>query len=463
MRQTCRGDTRLLVSLDYDDPAYGDYPAGPMRQTLSGVRGVVGHFNAAAEGFGRDFKFIGALGDDFLPGTDAWDAEIMEALNDTPFAYGNECFPGRVPGESVCHIFMRSSVAKALGYVAVPTMKHMYCVAPDTPVLTADLHWIPAGKVTVGDELMGVDEFSPRPRMTRHFRRATVTAARRRISECVRVDLEDGRQVTCSAEHRWLAKQRWQGKGQRSPGKFEWRESAHLRHGDQIVSPLRVWADETSFEIGWLSGIFDGEGSASRRRISQHKPYFNTSVSVAQNPGAVLERIESTLGAMGINYRVAARRTYKGRAGVVVLEITPRSHCVELLGRLQPSRLCAESIWEDMPMQPRDSSAHLAEVVGVSLVGIAEVASLQTSTGTFLANGLVAHNCDNAWAAWGKACGITYLDGTVIEHLHFTVGKSARDATYDQAMSFGDADRAAWDAYLAGGLADDVAKIRAVT
>ena len=197
MRLTCRGDTRLLVSLDYDDPAYGDYPAGPMRQTLSGVRGVVGHFNAAAEGFGRDFKFIGALGDDFLPGTDAWDTEIMEALAETPFAYGNERFPGRPPGESCCHIFTRAEVVRALGYVGPPQFRHMYV--------------------------------------------------------------------------------------------------------------------------------------------------------------------------------------------------------------------------------------------------------------------------DNAWAAWGKACGITYLDGTVLEHLHFTVGKSARDATYDQAMSFGDADRGAWDAYLAGGLAADVAKIRAVT
>ena len=197
MRQTCRGDTRLLVSLDADDPAWGDYPGGPLYQTLWNTRGVVAHFNAAAAGFGRDFRFIGALGDDFLPSTDAWDTEIMEALTETPLAYGNERFPGRVPGESVCHIFMRAEVVRALGYVGPPAFKHMYV--------------------------------------------------------------------------------------------------------------------------------------------------------------------------------------------------------------------------------------------------------------------------DNCWAAWGQACGITYLDGTVLEHLHFTAGKSAHDATYDQAMSFGDADRAAWDAYLAGGLAADIAKIRAVT
>jgi hypothetical protein len=126
MRQTCRGDTRLLISLDADDPAYQDYPLGPLWQTLWGVRGVVGHFNAAATGFGKDFRFIGALGDDFLPGTDAWDTEIMEALDETPFAYGNERFPGRAPGESICHIFTRAEVVEALGYVGPPQFRHMY-------------------------------------------------------------------------------------------------------------------------------------------------------------------------------------------------------------------------------------------------------------------------------------------------------------------------------------------------
>lgn len=126
MRQTIRGDTRLLISLDGDDDLYEEYPLGPLQQTLFGVRGVVGHFNAAAIGWARDFKFIGALGDDFLPGTDAWDTEIMEALAETPFAYGNERFPGRAPGESVCHIFMRAEVVRALGYVGPPAFKHMY-------------------------------------------------------------------------------------------------------------------------------------------------------------------------------------------------------------------------------------------------------------------------------------------------------------------------------------------------
>ena len=62
MKQTCRGDTELLVSLDDDDPACGAYPLGPEYQTLTGVRGVVGHLNAAAVSAAGEYWFLGALG-----------------------------------------------------------------------------------------------------------------------------------------------------------------------------------------------------------------------------------------------------------------------------------------------------------------------------------------------------------------------------------------------------------------
>src|SRR6185436_15597659 len=35
----------------------------------------------------------------------------------------------------------------------------IYCVGPDTPVLSADMTWRPIGQVRVGDVLVGFDEF----------------------------------------------------------------------------------------------------------------------------------------------------------------------------------------------------------------------------------------------------------------------------------------------------------------
>ena len=50
---------------------------------------------------------------------------MMEALGKTPFAFGNDLYP-RTPGELPCHIFTRSEVVKALGYLGAPCLRHMW-------------------------------------------------------------------------------------------------------------------------------------------------------------------------------------------------------------------------------------------------------------------------------------------------------------------------------------------------
>jgi len=125
MGQTCRGGTRLLVSLDADDPARDAYPPGPIYKTQDGIRGVVGHLNAVAVAAAGVYRFVATIGDDNLPRTDGWDTALMEALGKTPFAFGNDLYP-REPGSLCCHIFMRSEVIKALGYMGPPPLKHMF-------------------------------------------------------------------------------------------------------------------------------------------------------------------------------------------------------------------------------------------------------------------------------------------------------------------------------------------------
>ena len=190
--------------------------------------------------------------------------------------------------------------AEQMEKIAPLMVCHYYCVVPETPVLTADMEWLPAGKLNIGDEVVGVDEF-PESYGDRRFRRAVVTGNARRIMECVLVRLEDGREVTCSLDHPWLLKT------ERRPfiskegftGHVRWIEAARLRVGDKISSPIRVWERETSFEAGWLAGMFDGEGSAGRYG---NRRYASTSLSVAQNPGPVLDRMKAVLDAMGIRY-----------------------------------------------------------------------------------------------------------------------------------------------------------------
>lgn len=142
MEKTCRGDTTLIVGLDSDDPALGEYaplraarepgegPAlGPLYEVRDGLRLVVAWMNELAAPRADQYEALGTLGDDNIPHTDGWDVRIMEALEKTPFAYGNDLYPRPEyphPASLCCHVFMRSEVVRKLGYFGPPSIRHMY-------------------------------------------------------------------------------------------------------------------------------------------------------------------------------------------------------------------------------------------------------------------------------------------------------------------------------------------------
>ena len=79
---------------------------------------------------------------------------------------------------------------------------------------------------------------------------------------------------------------------------------------------------------------------------------------------------------------------------------------------------------------------------------------------------LTAHNCDPVWMAWGQATGITYLDDVILEHLHYSVGKSPVDESYIRSNALTTADLIAYNAYCEnpgpGGLNDDIRKFQGI-
>src|SRR5262249_55031156 len=77
-----------------------------------------------------------------------------------------------------------------------------YCLAPETPVLYADLMWRPIGNVQVGDVLAGFDEY-PLNGHPRRFRQSVVQAVWWSRRPTVRLVTEQTDVVT-TAEHRWL-------------------------------------------------------------------------------------------------------------------------------------------------------------------------------------------------------------------------------------------------------------------
>lgn len=125
MGATCRGDTRLVLGVDSDDPTLPEYRALEgcelvVRQRMPLVRWL----NLLA--VPRREKYIGHIGDDNVPRTDGWDVGVMESLDRHQFCFCDDLDPGREPGSLSIHIFMRAEVVQKLGYMGPPTIQHMY-------------------------------------------------------------------------------------------------------------------------------------------------------------------------------------------------------------------------------------------------------------------------------------------------------------------------------------------------
>jgi DNA repair photolyase len=123
-----------------------------------------------------------------------------------------------------------------------------YCLAPETPILHADLSWRPIGEVRVGDTLLGFDEYPARG-STRKLRLARVQRAWASRRPTLRVVTEKVA-VTTTAEHRWLCGDgRWRRTSQLSPGRALRRLPA--------VAAVEVGAEATA-DADWVEAIEPG-------------------------------------------------------------------------------------------------------------------------------------------------------------------------------------------------------------
>lgn len=261
-----------------------------------------------------------------------------------------------------------------------------YCVTPDTLVLMSGLHWVPIGTIRAGDELIGVDEHDsrslPGTYRRRCYQKTKVTEVRRRIASCLRIELTDGRTVVCSTDHKWLTKYP-------KPGNvpYRWRSASDLQVGYRIATPLDVWQGPRTYNEGWLAGIYDGEGCLRLTKYNQCE------LVISQNEGSVLDRIQEVLHQLGIPH-TGPRIHSKERQRLGVIEVAIRRHVFRLLGQVRPTRLFQKFSVENLSIFSRSTPMDLA-IASIRPVGDQEVVTLETTSHTYLANGMIAHNCED--------------------------------------------------------------------
>jgi hypothetical protein len=265
-----------------------------------------------------------------------------------------------------------------------------FCLDPATPILMADLTWRRLADVRPGDRVVACDEFPPGGKgPTRSLRIADVVAtAVTRHDHAYRLHLASGAVVTCSGNHRWLS---------RSPGQAEgrWRmieepSKARLKVGCAIrracASPSAADPDD-----GWMAGILDGEGSLALATRT------GASLCAFQRPGPVFDRMVAWATRRGLPHRIEEDHreggSKLGLRAVHKIVFGRLDTVIDVLAACPTTRFRERMIYDGKAIPGKRTGANWDEIVRIERVDTPhDLIDIQTSTGTFVASGLISHN-----------------------------------------------------------------------
>jgi hypothetical protein len=287
------------------------------------------------------------------------------------------------------------------GVAPVSDPNNGHCLAPGTRVLTDDLRWVPIEELQPGDGLVGFTEnVSPTDR--RRYQRSVVEAIERIDLPCLKMTFSDGTEVVCSTDHQWLTKQYVSGKAT-----FWCRADAMEPGVSRVAHPFSTWETDDTRGGGYLAAAFDGEG------------WYSRSLGFCQRENEMLEEVRTALKERGfvfndyLNHRPQPENftrsedihtfTIGGVAGGVSHQSRPE--IMRFLGSIRPSRLLSKFSADRLGSTFYDPWVTL---VAVEEVGVQTVVAVQTTSRTFIAEGMLSHNCIVKVKADGKG-----LDGYV--------------------------------------------------
>jgi hypothetical protein len=260
---------------------------------------------------------------------------------------------------------------------------------PATRVLTADLRWIAIADIEAGQDLVACDEH-PHLRLgrsngCRKMRTAVVETVRRTRGPAYRIGIDDGRSVICSAGHRWLSRKSEPVAGWRSLGGSRGCANGRdrLRPGDLVRAIAQPWGTPDPHD-GWFGGIIDGEGSFG---YACHGP----KLAMYQCDGPVLVRMIGHCIARRYVHNVTSDRGVRnnkhGQRPVHAIHIAGMSTLFRVLGLSRPERFIGARWWEGR----RPPENGWRAITAIEKLGEMDLVDIQTSTGTYIAEGFIAH------------------------------------------------------------------------
>ena len=270
-----------------------------------------------------------------------------------------------------------------------------YCVAPHTRILTSDLRWVTAREIKtsvslgVYPKLIGFQEKFNSMRDIR-LEESLVEGAKIVHKPCMKITTQFG-EVTCSTDHQWVTR--------RDRKKAQWRSTLNLQVGDTISKYCDTWKEDTSNDGGWIAGFLDGEGYV-----------FNTKVGYGQKEAGdnllVCEKAERILKDRGFEFGKSINKT-----GCTRWLFKGQQQGVKVVGMYRPVRLLAKSrkMWEGKRTYGKRTKP--AIIQKIEYLGEQEVVAIQTSTKTYIAEGMLSHNCQLEF----RGCGFISKDPLIYE------------------------------------------------
>ncbi len=249
----------------------------------------------------------------------------------------------------------------------------VWCVAPETKILTADLNWIEAGSIKKGDVLAGFEE-EPQHKSQRKWEKSIVESVEKIKQPSYRLTFDDGKTIVCSENHRWLI----YTAGNRS----KWKSTKDLKLTDRFIKVLDVWEKDNSNEGGYLAGVFDGEGSLERIKNKCGRLNF------CQRNNVVWAKTVKELDKRNFRYGIYNNKGIYN--DVLSLTITRKRDTMRFLGSIRPERLLEKF---DFDYLGKFQAFSYPRIVKKEFIGETDVIAMKTSTSTYIAEGLASHNC----------------------------------------------------------------------
>jgi len=251
-----------------------------------------------------------------------------------------------------------------------------YCLTPETPVLCKDLTWKQVHTLRPGQEIIAFHEDLNLQKAATTT--ATVTSTGLIQSECFQITTQYG-SINTSFNHKFVVRK--PGTHKKKGSGYNWVEAKDITSGDEIAFSIEPWIQQDNSELGWLGGLFDGEGWLSQ---SQGK----LTCGFAQRPGLVLERGKQLLDKYKIKYCISTSIN----SDVVSILLSGKWNILKLLSLAKPIRLLekAGDFWEGKKLSTKVAKPAIVE--SNTSIGLRTVVALSTSTGTLISGGYYSHN-----------------------------------------------------------------------